>query len=68
LLFLQPQFLLLVQNDPISQKLPQGPTPPLAIIAVEKQIFPFVFPAVEMYGKLGSEHFVPSEPHPGILT
>jgi hypothetical protein len=54
-------------NDPVSQKLPQGPTPPFAMIAVEKQIFPFESPAVDTYGKLGSEHFVPSDPQPGIL-
>jgi hypothetical protein len=63
----QPQFLLLAQNDPVSQKLPQGPTPPFAMIAVEKQIVPLVSPAIDTYGKLGSEHCVPSDPQPGIL-
>jgi hypothetical protein len=37
------------------------------MIAVEKQIFPFESPAVETYGKLGSEHCVPLDPQPGIL-
>jgi hypothetical protein len=57
----------LAQKDPVSQKLPQGPLPPFAIIAVEKQIFPLESPTVDTYGKLGSEHFVPSDPQPGIL-